>query len=106
MAGMPFKRARLASDFEVKWEPGNDLKATFRTSQDNKQDMVNLKVGGALLVAGAVLFLLSNTVFGDSEAATYSVFLGLIMFPVGVILTLVGAIQVLIAKFKGRSESE
>jgi predicted phage tail protein len=66
--------------------------------------MVNLKVGGLLLVAGGVLFLLSDTIFGDSEAASYSMFFGMITFPLGVFLTLVGLIQVLIAKFKGRSE--
>lgn len=81
-------------------------KATFEINQDKKQDMVNLKIGEIPLVAGAVLFLLSDTLFGNSEAASYSVFLGLIMFPVGVILTLVGAIDVLVAKFKGRSKSE
>jgi putative Ca2+/H+ antiporter (TMEM165/GDT1 family) len=64
--------------------------------------MVNLKLGGILLLAGAALFLLSDTVFGDSDAASYAVFFGLILFPVGAILTVVGAIQVLIAKVKGR----
>ena len=66
--------------------------------------MVNLKIGGILLVAGAAFFLLSDTLFGDSEAASYSVFLGLIMFPIGVILTLVGIVQVVIARFKNRSK--
>jgi predicted phage tail protein len=66
--------------------------------------MVNLRLGAMLLVAGAVLLLLSDTLFGDSEAATYSAFLGLIIFPVGAILTLVGVIQVLIVKFKDRSK--
>jgi len=66
--------------------------------------MVNLKVGGILLVAGAALFLLSDTLFGDAEVASYSAFLGLIIFPVGIILTLVGVIQALIMKFKGRSK--
>ena len=64
--------------------------------------MTNLKIGAVLLIAGAVLFLLSDTLFGDSEAASYSVFLGLIMFPIGAVLALVGIIQVLIAKLKGR----
>ena len=64
--------------------------------------MVNLKIGGILLVAGAALFLLSDTLFGDSEAASYSMFFGLIVFPLGLILTLVGLIQVLIARIKNR----
>lgn len=64
--------------------------------------MLNLKIGGALLIAGAALFLFSDTLFGDSEAASYVVFVGLIMFPVGLILSLVGIIQVLIAKIKNR----
>ena len=59
-----------------------------------ERDMVNLKLGGILLLAGAALFLLSDTLFGDSDAASYSVFFGLILFPVGVILTLVGIIPV------------
>ena len=63
--------------------------------------MANLKIGTILLIAGAVLFLLSDTLFGDSEVAYYSVFLGLIMFPIGVILGLVGGIQLLWAKLKG-----
>jgi hypothetical protein len=66
--------------------------------------MINLKIGGTLLVAGAVLFLLSDTVFGDSEAASYSIFFGLIMFSLGLLFSLVGLIQVLVAKFKGRTE--
>ena len=66
--------------------------------------MINLKIGGILLVAGAALFLLSDTVFGDSEAASYSMFFGLIMFPLGLILFLVGLIQVLVAKIKNRPE--
>lgn len=66
--------------------------------------MVNLKIGGILLIVGVALFLLSDTLLGDSEAASYAVFLGLIMFPLGVILTLVGSMQLLIAKFKARSK--
>lgn len=66
--------------------------------------MVNLILGGILLLVGAALFLLSDTVFGDSVAASYSVFFGLILFPVGVILTVVGIIQALIAKVKGRTK--
>ena len=64
--------------------------------------MVNLKIGGILLVVGAALFLLSDTLFGDSEAAPYSVLLGLIIFPIGVILALVGIIQAIVARFKER----
>ena len=62
--------------------------------------MVNLKIGGVLLVAGAAIFLLSDTLLGESEAASYAVFLGLIIFPVGLVLIVVGIIQVLIARFK------
>lgn len=62
--------------------------------------MVNLKIGGILLVAGAAIFLLSDTLLGESEAASYAVFLGLIMFPIGLVLTLVGLVQWLIARFK------
>jgi hypothetical protein len=58
--------------------------------------MINLKIGGILFVAGAALFLLSDSLFGGSELASYSMLLGLIMFPVGVILTLVGTVQVLL----------
>lgn len=64
--------------------------------------MINLKIGGILLVAGAALFLLSDSLFGSSEVASYSMLLGLIMFPVGVILSVVGAVQVLLATFKNR----
>jgi predicted phage tail protein len=62
--------------------------------------MVNLKIGGLLLVVGAAIFLLSDTLLGESEAASYAVFLGLIMFPIGLVLTLVGIIQWLIARFR------
>lgn len=64
--------------------------------------MVNLKLGGILVVVGAVMFLLSDTLFGESDVASYSMFFGLILFPLGIILTLVGVIQVLIAKVKER----
>ena len=74
--------------------------------QGDRWDMPNLKIGTTLLIAGAALFLLSDTLFGDSEAASYSVLLGLIMFPIGVILALVGGIQVLIEKLKDRPEQK
>jgi predicted phage tail protein len=64
--------------------------------------MVNVKIGGILLVSGAILFLLSDTLFGDSEATSYAIFFGVIMFPLGLILTLVGLIQALIEKVKNR----
>jgi hypothetical protein len=70
-----------------------------------ERDMVNLKFGAILLLVGAALFLLSDTVFGDSDAASYSLFFGLILFPIGVILTVVGIIQVLIAKVKERPKA-
>ena len=66
--------------------------------------MVNLKIGGILLVSGGALFLLSDTFFGESEAASYSMFFGLIMFPVGLILSLVGLIQILIVRIKNRTK--
>ena len=62
--------------------------------------MVNLKTGGILLIGGAAIFLLSDTLLGESEAASYAVFLGLIMFPIGLVLTVVGIIQWLIARFR------
>ena len=64
--------------------------------------MVNLKLGGILLVAGAALFLLSDTLFGDSDMASYSMFFGLILFPIGIVLTLIGIVQVFIARVKER----
>jgi predicted phage tail protein len=67
-------------------------------------DMVNLQLGGILVVVGAAMFLLSDTLFGDSDVASYSMFFGLILFPLGIILTLVGVIQVLIAKVKERTK--
>ena len=66
--------------------------------------MVNLKIGAILLIAGAAVFLLSDTFFGDSEAAAYAMFLGIILVPVGLILAVVGIIQVLIAKLRNRPE--
>jgi predicted phage tail protein len=68
--------------------------------------MINLKWGMILLVIGATMFLLSDTLFGDSDATAYSAFLGLILFPLGVILTLVGAIQVLVKKAKEKIHKE
>ena len=67
--------------------------------------MVNLKLGGILFVAGAAMFLLSDTIFGESETASYSAFLGLILFPLGFVLTVVGLFQVLFAKIKERRKS-
>ncbi|MEJ2172231.1 MAG: hypothetical protein ACO22K_12045 [Woeseiaceae bacterium] len=68
--------------------------------------MVNLKLGGLLLAVGAMMFLLSDALFGESDVAAYLVFSGLIMFPVGVILTAVGIVQMLVAKFKGRTNQD
>ena len=62
--------------------------------------MVNLKWGGILFVAGAAMFILSDTVFGDSDAASYSAFLGLILFPAGFVLALVGVFQLVIGKIR------
>jgi predicted phage tail protein len=76
--------------------------ATLEMNLNGQRDMVNLKIGGILLVAGAALFLLADTVLGDSEAASYAIVLGMILFPVGVILTLVGLIQIAFAKIKER----
>ena len=67
--------------------------------------MVNLRLGGALLVVGAAMFVLSDTIFGESEAASYTVFVGLVLFPLGFVLSVVGLFQVLFAKIKERRES-
>jgi hypothetical protein len=55
-----------------------------------------------LLVAGAAMFLLSDTVLGESELASYSALLGLILFPLGFVLTVVGLFEILFAKINGR----
>ena len=68
--------------------------------------MVNLKLGGMLLVAGAAMFLLSDTIFGESEAASYFAFLGLILFPLGFVLAVVGFFQMLVSKIKDRRKNE
>ena len=62
--------------------------------------MVNLKLGGILLMAGAAMFILSDTVFGDSDAASYSAFFGLILFPLGFVLAVVGVFQLLIGRIR------
>ena len=67
--------------------------------------MVNLRLGGALLVVDAAMFVLSDTIFGESEAASYTVFVGLVLFPLGFVLSVVGLFQVLFAKIKERRES-
>lgn len=64
--------------------------------------MVNLKIGAVMLVAGAASFLLSDTLFGDSAAASYAAIIGLILFPLGFILTVVGIFQALFAMLKKR----
>jgi hypothetical protein len=67
--------------------------------------MINLKIGGALLLGGAALFVMSETLLGNFEvAAAYAMFLGLVMFLVGLILTLVGLIQVFISRLKYKSK--
>jgi hypothetical protein len=68
--------------------------------------MFNLKLGGVILLAGAALFLLSDTLFGASDAASYSAFFGLILFPVGIIVTFVGIFQVFIARIKERRKEK
>ena len=68
--------------------------------------MVNLKLGALLLAAGAAMFLLSDTVFGESEAGSIAAFLGLVLFPLGFILTVVGLFQVLFAKIRKRRENQ
>ena len=68
--------------------------------------MVNLKLGGMLLVAGAAMFLLSDTIFGESEAASNFAFLGLILFPLGFVLAVVGFFQMLVSKIKERRKNE
>lgn len=92
--------------FCYSWAIGADPKVTSEIYAGKQRNMVNLKIGGILLVAGAALFLLSDTLFGDSDAAASAAFLGLIMFPLGVILSLVGAVQVLVEKIKGRSRQK
>jgi hypothetical protein len=68
--------------------------------------MANLKLGGVLLVVGVVAFLLSDTLFGDSEVASYSMFIGLILLPTGFVLTLVGVVQVAVHWFKEKTKEE
>ena len=65
--------------------------------------MSNLKWGATALVTGAALFLLSDTLFGESEDALSAAFLGAILFLAGVILALVGAIQALVARVRRAS---
>ena len=65
--------------------------------------MSNLKWGATSLVTGAALFLLSDTLFGESDAAIYAVFPGAILCLVGVILALVGAMQALVARVRRAS---
>ena len=62
--------------------------------------MTDWKWGIVLMVAGAALFLLSDTLFGESELIHYAWFASLILFPVGVILTLVGVIHLAISKIR------
>lgn len=62
--------------------------------------MVNLKWGAICLVTGAALFVFSDTLFGESAAASYSAFLGLILSLTGLILAVAGAIQALAARVR------
>ena len=68
-----------------------------------ERDMTDWKLGIVLMVAGAALFLLSDTLFGDSDLAYNAGFLGLILFPVGFVLTLVGVIRLAIARIKEKA---
>jgi hypothetical protein len=65
--------------------------------------MTDWKLGVVLMVAGAALFLLSDNLFGDSDLAYNAGFLGLILLPVGVVLTLVGVIHLAIARIRERA---
>lgn len=62
--------------------------------------MVNLKWGAICLATGAALFVLSDTLFGESDAASYSALLGVILFLVGLILAVAGTIQTLVARVR------
>ena len=53
-------------------------------------------LGLLLLVTGAASFVLSDTLFGESDLAAYAVFIGLILLLVGLLLALIGIVQVLI----------
>ena len=68
--------------------------------------MTDWKLGLVLLVVGAALFLLSDTLFGVSELASYSGFFGLILFPIGVILTLVGLIRLSVAGIREKARRQ
>ena len=65
--------------------------------------MTDWKWGIVLMVAGAALFLLSDTLFGESELIHYAWFASLILFPVGFVLTLVGVIRLAIARIKEKA---
>ena len=65
-----------------------------------QHQMLNLKWGAICLAAGAALFVSSDTLFGESDAALYSVFLGGILFLVGLVLAVAGAIQALVARVR------
>ena len=62
--------------------------------------MINLKWGAACLAAGTALFVLSDTLLGKSDAALYSVFLGAVLFLVGLILAVSGTVQVLVSRVR------
>lgn len=49
---------------------------------------------------GAVFFLFSDTLFGDSDLAHNLMFLGMVMLPMGVILSLIGVLELLFSKIK------
>jgi hypothetical protein len=58
-------------------------------------------IGLILSVFGAIFFLLSDTLFGDTDVAYSLMFFGLILLPLGVIIVLLGIFELLFKMVQG-----
>lgn len=60
-----------------------------------------LKIAVVLALVGAALFLLSDTLFGESDLAYFLMFVGPIVFAIGLLFVVYSTLEMLVAKVKG-----
>ena len=66
--------------------------------RSSSQNMLKLAV--VLSLVGAALFLLSDTLFGESDLAYFLMFVGPIAFTLGLFFVVVSIFEMLVAKVK------
>jgi len=59
-----------------------------------------LKLAVVLSLVGAALFMLSDTLFGESDLAYFLMFVGPIVFTIGLFFVVLSIFEMLVAKVK------